>query len=122
MLLIYVTDTNELYVRTAVAGSGPGEKNFSGPLARAGCLGKKSREPNHAYVRWPMAASAIQATELKLILPDSVWKDKNMCNIVGFRAPFRMQSPGNLYWLPSPLSTLFTYRNGYPYTHTNTHG
>jgi len=40
-----------------------------------------------------MAASAIQATGLKLILPDSIWKDKNTCNIVGFRAPFRMQSP-----------------------------
>ena len=98
----YVTDTNELYVRTVVAGSGPGEKFFFGPTGKGGPFRKKSRKPNYMYARWPMAASVIQATELKLILPDSIWKDKNMFNIVGFWNPFRMQSPGNLYWLPPP--------------------
>jgi hypothetical protein len=57
---IYFTDTIELYVRAAIAVSGPGEKFFFGPTGKGGPVREKSREPNHPYARWAMAASATQ--------------------------------------------------------------
>jgi hypothetical protein len=61
-----------------------------------------SRGPSSQKWSTLAAVRDINTINHYLITSDTTDKDKNICNILGPRAPFRTPGPGNLYRLPHP--------------------